>query len=144
MEGVKTNYYEFDHWMVYSSPPSSLHYYYSYDNSEDWDYGDQGWVTENWSGKAEVTSVLVDEYGVFTIPLTWNEKRTASAIYSDSEVPTIRNRWGLIPLDNYQIVYLCDWGPREMPTGLETLTAENFRDRCGPSGYYFECGTSGK
>ena len=142
MEGVKTNYYEFDHWMIYSAAPPTLHYYYSYDWSEDWDYGSQGWHTDTWSGKGEDTSVQVDEYGVFTVALTWNEKRT-STILANSEVPTTRNRWGLIPPDNFKTVYLCDWSSREMPTGLETLTAENFRGRCGGM-YYFECYLSGK
>lgn len=144
MEGVTIKYYEFDHWMIYSDDPPSLHYFYTYDNAEAWDEGPLGEVTHFWSGGGEDTSVMLDEYGVFTVSLTWNEQRSASTHYASSEVPVTHNRWGLIPRDNYQTVYLCDWGPREMPTGLETLTAENFRDRCGPGAYYFECGITGK
>lgn len=144
MEGVEINYYKFDHWMIYSSSTQTLHHYYSYDNSETWDEGNLGNITHYWSGEVEDTSIPVDEYGVFTVSLSWNEKRSASSYYSASEVPLIRNRWGLIPPDNYQTIYLCDWGPREMPTGLETLSAENFRDRCGPSGWYYECYLTGK
>lgn len=138
-EGMKTNYYEFDHWLMYSASTPSLHYYYSYENSEDWQ-DINGWYTSVWSGAGEDTSVPVDEFGVFTIPLTWNEKRTERG--NSVEVPESHNRWGLIPPDNYQIVYLCDWGPREMPTGLETLTPENFKERCGIKtlgSWYFEC-----
>lgn len=145
MENVKTNFYEFDHWMVFNSSTQSLHYYYSYDNSEDWattlEDGSLGdWHTSTWSGEVEDTSVTVNEYGVFTVTLTWNEKRTERG--NSVEVPETHNQWGLIPPDNYQIIYLCDWGPREMPTGLETLNPDNFWDRCGVEtvgAYYFEC-----
>lgn len=144
MEGFKTNYYEFDHWMIYSAASQTLHYYYSYDNSEDHDEGENlGWITHNWSGKGEDTSVPVDEYGVFTVSLTWNEKRSASSYYASSEVPETHNLWGLIPPQNFQTVYLCDWSSMQMPTGLETLSAENFRGRCGGMSYY-ECYLSGK
>jgi hypothetical protein len=142
-EWVKINYYNVDHWMIFSVDPPTLHYFYSYDMSEDHDEGYLGWITHYWSGGGEDTSVSLDEYGVFTVSLTWNEMRSASSHYASSEVPETHNRWGLIPPGNYQTVYLCDWGPREMPTGLETLTAENFRSRCGPD-WYYECYLSGK
>ena len=148
MEGVKTNYYEFDHWLIYNDSLSTLNYFYSYENSEDHytvisSDGTLGWSTLVWSGEAEDTSVPVDEYGVFTVTLTWNEKRTE--LGHTVEIPVTHNRWGLIPPENYQTVYLCDWGPREMPTGLETLTPENFKDRCGVTtlgSWYFECGVT--
>jgi hypothetical protein len=144
MDGVTPNHYKYDHWMIYSDDPSSLHYFYSYDNSEDWDEGSFGVITHYWSGEVEDTSVFVDEYGVFNVSLTWNEKRSASSYYASSEVPETHNSWGLIPPNNYQTVYLCDWGAREMPTGFDTLTPDNFKERCGPSGYYFECYLPGK
>jgi hypothetical protein len=147
MEGVKTNYYEFDHWLIYGDSPPALHYFYSYDYSEEWygalfEDGSVGWETCTWSGKAEDTSVFLDENGIFTVTLTWNEKRTDYDAVG--EVSLSRNRWGLIPVGNYQTVYICDWGMLDMPTGLETLTAENFRDRCGQGRYYFECYLSGE
>jgi hypothetical protein len=147
-EDIKTNYYEFDHWLIYKASSSTLEYFYSYENSEEHftvidSDGTLGWATMVWSGKFEDSSVPIDDYGVFTVPLTWNERRTQ--LGHTVEVPQIYNRWGLIPKGNYQTVYICDWGPREMPTGLETLTPENFRDRCGVDtlgSWYFECALS--
>ena len=142
MTDVKTNYYEFDHWMIYTSSPPTLNYFYSYDWSEDWQ-GLDGWVTNTWSGSVEDTSVAVDEYGIFTVILTWNELRTSSEGAS-AEIALSRSRWGLIPPEDYSLIYLCDWGALDLPTGLETLSAENFRNHCGTGRYYFECYLTGK
>ena len=145
-EDVIINHYDVDHWLLYSADPPRLHYYYSYDYSEDWqtlvDDGTLAWVTYTWSGQYEDTSLEVDEYGVFTIPAIWTEKRNQATSAITSEFQYTQNRWGLLSPDNYQTIYLCDWGPREMPTGLQTLSPENFKDRCGPltlGSWYFEC-----
>lgn len=143
MPNFKTNYYNYDHWITYTESPPSLHYFYSYTNSEDiattmadGSLGD--WTTSTWSGEIEVESVPVDQYGVFTISLTWDEIRTERG--NSVDVAETHNRWGLIPPDDYQTIFLCDWGPREMPTGLDNLSPSNFKSRCGPPGaYYYEC-----
>jgi hypothetical protein len=140
------NYYDVDHTFLYSADPPKLQYNYTYEYSEDWqtllDDGSLGWVTHTWSGHYEDTSVEVDEYGVFTIPATWTEKRDQTTSSITTEVQYTHNFWGLLPPDNHQTIYLCSWGPREMPTGLETLSPDNFKDRCGPQtlgSWYFEC-----
>lgn len=144
--GMETIAYIEEHWMVYNQEFQTLHYFYAYDFSrldavtqEDGSLGE--WAEVSWSGKDEDTSVPLDDHGVFTLTLAYNEFR--SDRYGSAEVPWTMNVWGLIPPEDYQTAYVCNFNRMDMPGGLETLTPENFQQRCG-IGYYYECSYVGK
>lgn len=133
--------YEEEHWLVYDEEYQVLHYYYAYDFSQsfattqvDGSLGD--WAESSWSGKDEDTNVPLDEYGVFTVTLAYNEHRVDRN--GSADVPRSMNIWGLIPPGDFQTAYICNFVALDLPTGLETLSPENFRQRCG-IGKYYKC-----
>lgn len=138
--------YDEEHWLVFNKKGQVIHYYYAYDFSRseaitqtDGTLGE--WAPVYWRGKDEDTNVPLDDNGVFALTLAYDEYREDR--YGSAEVPWTMNIWGLIPPEDFQTAYICNFQRMDMPSGLETLTPENFRQRCG-IGYYYECYLSGK
>ncbi len=138
---MKTLQSELDFDLTYSADTSSLEVNFGYDVAEEWgviqtngSIGD--WHVLTMHVQVIEPAVMVDKQGVFRGMLAYDSTYTEyDNTWTTSQVDHF---WGLIPPDAYQSAFVCLQGRIPLPEGLETLTADNFQDRCGSYSYY-EC-----
>jgi hypothetical protein len=82
--------------------------------------------------EAEAKNIALDENGIFKIHLTGNIHQTDGLVNYEGDKPFEANMYGLIPPEpDFPRAFVCVPWANEIPTGLETLTGENFEERCG-------------
>jgi len=107
----------------------------SYDVAENW-VVTTGYELMTRTAIAEDTSIPIDEFGVFRVKFEIDKLITAGD--DVDEVHYTENFYGLISPEDYNTAYVCDVFDIELPTGLQTLSPENFAQRCGWN-HYYEC-----
>ncbi|MCK4826260.1 hypothetical protein KA005_61530, partial [bacterium] len=127
---------ELDFWLAYNSSGPTVHAYFSYDVSENCQTLPGKWEVLTMKASAEDSSIPIDEFGVFRVKFEIDGQET-DANYVQ-EIHRTGNLYGLISPENYDTAYVCDVGNTELPTGLHTLSPENFQERCSWN-YYYEC-----
>jgi hypothetical protein len=123
--------HELDFWLVYNKSGPTVHAYFYYQSVENWE---NGVMTR--TASAEDKSIPIDEFGVFRV--RFEIDRTVTAGGTVDKVHYAENFYGLISPQNYEKAYVCDVFDIELPSGLHTLSPENFQERCGWN-HYYEC-----
>jgi len=121
--------HELDFWLVYNKSGPTVHAYFSYQSVENWE---DGVMTR--TASAEDKSIPIDEYGVFRGRFEIDRITTSGNDVSKGHFA--ENIYGLISPQNYDTAYVCDVFDIELPSGLHTLSPENFQQRCGWNHYY--------
>ena len=123
--------HELDFWLVFNKSGPTVHAYFSYESVENWE---DGVMTR--TANTEDTSIPIDEFGVFRV--RFEIDKTVTAGDDVDKVHYAENFYGLISPQNYDKAYVCDVFDIELPSGLHTLSPENFQERCGWN-HYYEC-----
>ncbi|MEE8357554.1 MAG: hypothetical protein V3R33_09625 [Anaerolineales bacterium] len=132
---------ELDFWIKYLESGQAMHIYFALDVEQEWavtqvdgSLGD--WHIVSINTQAEDTSVSFNEFGIFEGSLIL--ERTHTEHGNTWPQTSTMNYYGLVSPENYEKAYICDVGANPLPTGLETLSPDNFQDRCGTF-YYYVC-----
>jgi hypothetical protein len=125
--------HELDFWLAFNKSGPTVHAYFSYDVSENWQALPGKWEVLTRTASAEDKSISIDEFGVFRVKFEIDGQVDGIEKFHRTE-----NFYGLISPENYDTAYVCDVFNTELPTGLHTLSPENFQERCGWN-HYYEC-----
>lgn len=135
---------ELDFTIQYINTEQGLHIKFNADSAEevgvwqeDGSLGD--WHVISAVYKAEAKNIDMDEYGVFQLHLSGNIHQTDGLLNYEGDKPFEANMYGLIPPESgFTRAFVCTPWANDIPAGLETLTGDNFADRCGYF-YLYSC-----